>query len=171
VVRAVLLAELGDRDAARAAYEPLAEREFRALPRRADWLMAVCDAAFVCSVVGDAERAPLLDALLAPYDALHAVFPGPLLYAGPVSRFRGLLAHTLGDDDAAVAKLEQARDACAAVGARPAGLRVACELAELLAAKRESKRAQRLFDEALRGAEAVGMEALTARSRAGLTQA
>lgn len=171
VVRAVLLAEIGDRDAARAAYEPLAEREFRTLPRRADWLMAVCDAAFVCSVVGDAPRAALLDALLAPYDALHAVFPGPLLYAGPVSRFRGLLARTLGDDDAAVAKLEQARSACASVGARPASLRIACELAELLAARGEKAPAKRLFDEALRGAESVGMEALTARSRAGLTQA
>lgn len=164
VVRAVVYAELGDLAAARTIYEPLAERDFRDFPRRADWLMAICETAFVCAALGDAPRAAALDRLLAPYDGLHAIFPGPLLYAGPVSRFRALLAQTLGDAKPAISRFEAARAACAAVGARPAGLRVACELGELYAATGELDRSRALLEEAAVGAAALGMAALAARA-------
>jgi DNA-binding winged helix-turn-helix (wHTH) protein len=168
VVRAVLHAELGDLDAARAIYEPLAQRGFRDLPRRADWLMAVADAALVCAALGDAARAETLDALLAPYDGLHAIFPGPLLYAGPVARFRGLLARTRGATDTAARQLESALAACAAVGARPAELRVACELGEVLAADGHRDDARTLLAEARQGAATLGMASVEARAAAAL---
>ncbi len=167
IVRAVVYAELGDLDAARGVFEPLAERGFRDLPRRADWLIAVCEAAFVCAALGDARRAEPLDAALEPYDALHAVFPGPLLYAGPVARFRALLARTRGERDAAVAGFERALAACEEIGARPAWARIACELGEVLdAGAKPPARARALFAESLATAESIGMAALSARLRA-----
>jgi tetratricopeptide (TPR) repeat protein len=170
VVRAVLYAELGDLDAARAVYEPLAQRGFRDLPRRADWLMAVAEAAFVCAALGDAPRAAALDAALAPYDGLHASFPGPLLYAGPVARFRGLLARLLGQPDTAARHLERALAACTDVGARPAELRVACELGELLAAEGHRDEARRLLDESHQGAAALGLGGVAARAKRALDE-
>ncbi len=165
IASAVVYAELGDLDAARAVFEPLAERSFRDLPRRADWLFAVCEAAFVCAALGDAERAAELDAALQPYDALHAVFPGVLLYAGPVARFRALLARTRDDRESAIAGFERALAACAEIGARPAWARVACELGETLGA---DSRARTLLVDSLTAAEAIGMPALADRVRAQL---
>jgi tetratricopeptide (TPR) repeat protein len=162
-------AELGDLAAARAVFEPLAERDFRDLPKRADWLIALCEAAFVCAAIGDAERAAQLDALLEPYDALHAVFPGPLLYAGPVARFRALLAAVRGERAAAVAGFERALAACEAIGARPAWARVACELGETLdTGSKRPPRARALLTESLATAESIGMTALVGRVRARL---
>ena len=169
IVRAVVYAELGDVAAARGVFEPLAERGFRDLPHRADWLLAVCETAFVCAALGDADRAAQLDALLEPYDALHAVFPGALLYAGPVARFRALLARAQGERAAAIAGFERALDACEAIGARPAWARVACELGETLdAGSKRPPRARALLGESLAMAEAIGMTALSARVRARL---
>src|SRR4030095_10801077 len=96
-------------------------------------------------------------------DGLHAVFPGPLLYAGPVSRFRALLARTLGDPDAAAAKLAEARAACVAGRARPAELRVACELGELAAETGARGGGRALLAEAAAGAAAPGMGGRGAR--------
>jgi tetratricopeptide (TPR) repeat protein len=169
VVRATVYAELGDLAAARAIFEPLAERDFRDLPRRADWLMGMCEAAFVCAALGDAKRAEPLDAALAPYDALHAVFPGPMLYAGPVARYRALLARVRGERAEAEAGFERALSACEAIGARPAWARTACELGELLATSpKTARRARDLFAEALASAESVGMAALAERLRSHL---
>ncbi len=169
IVRAVVYAEIGDLAAARTVFEPFAERSFRDLPRRADWLMAICETAFVCAALGDRERAAQLDAALEPYDALHAVFPGPLLYAGPVARFRALLARVQGDRAAAAAGFERALAACAAIGARPAWARVACELGETLATDAAPPvRARALLTESLAVAESIGMAALATRVRVGL---
>jgi hypothetical protein len=132
--------------------------------------MAVVDASFVYAALGDAARAATLDSMLAPNDALHAVFPGPLLYAGPVARFRGLLAQTMGRGDEAAEHLERALEACRSVGARPAELRVATELGELLCAGRETRRGRALLEEARAGAEALGMASLAARAARGLEQ-
>jgi hypothetical protein len=172
VIRAVVYAELDDLEAARRVYEPLAERDFRELPRRADWLIAVAETAGVCARLGDAPRAARLDALLAPYDELHAVFPGPMLYAGPVSRFRARLAALRGDRAAAEAAFERALAGCAAIGARPARARVALELGGFLAADpAASRRSRALLDEAHKIAESLGMADLARSAKAALDAA
>jgi DNA-binding winged helix-turn-helix (wHTH) protein len=169
VVRAVVYAEVGDLEAARRVYEPLAARDFRDLPRRADWLIAVAEAAGVCAQLGDAARAEVLDALLAPYDALHAVFPGPMLYAGPVSRFRARLAVLRGDREGAGAAFERALAACAAVGARPVRARVALEFGRFLAADPAAEqRSRALLGEAHKSAESLAMIDLAQHAKAAL---
>jgi hypothetical protein len=165
----MVYAELGDLAAARAVYEPLAARGFRDLPRRADWLIATAEAALVCARLGDAPRAAALDAMLEPYDELHAVFPGPMLYAGPVSRFRALLETLAGDRAGAAASFERALAACAAIGARPAWARVACEFGALLGADRASaERSRGLFEEAHKMAESLAMTELAQHAKAAL---
>jgi hypothetical protein len=135
---AALFAELGRADDARAAFRALAAEGFRSLQRRDEWLASVVELAKLCADVGEREHAPVLEELLAPYLGLHAVYPGPLFYLGPVSRALGHLAAAQGRAAEARALLERAGDEAQAVEAAPWTARIERELAALGRAERVS---------------------------------
>jgi len=166
VMLATIHAELGAHERARAVLDELAPR-LATLPRRADWLVAMTELAFVCAATGDRARAAVLHEQLAPHARLHSVYPGPMLYAGPVAHALGVLAAALGRPGEAAARLEAALGAAEAVSAAPARARIACDLGALLLASAragERERGRALVSEALERAEALGMPPLAERA-------
>ena len=128
---ASLFFELGRSEDARLAFRALAQDGFAALPRRDDWLPSLCELSWLCAGLGEGAQAPALEALLAPFDGLHAVYQGPLFYLGPVSRALGHLAAAQGRRAKAKALLQRAREEAAAVQAPLWVARLDSELAAL----------------------------------------
>lgn len=128
---AVIFAELGLTDDARKAFRTLAAEGWDTLPRRDDWLAGLVELAKLCADLGEAEHAPALEALLAPYLGWHAVYQGPLLYLGPVSRALGHLAAAQGNHARAHEHLAQAQREADAVGAPLWSARIERERAAL----------------------------------------
>ncbi|MDJ0868121.1 MAG: AAA family ATPase [Myxococcota bacterium] len=174
VLLPLLHTELGREAQARDAFESAAAGEFADIPRRAEWLVSLCELARTAAFVGDAARAATLEALLEPYADCHAVYPGPLLYAGPVRHALGLLAATRGERDAAFDLLEGARAESERVGAKPTELRVRCDVAALrlgAGAAAERRRGREALAAVERDATALGMPGVAARARARLDAA
>ena len=124
-----LLFELGRRDEARGAFRALAAPGFASLPRRDDWLASVVELAALCAGLGEREHAAALEPLLAPFLGWHAVYQGPLLYHGPVSRALAHLAAAQGRREEARDLFSRARAEAASVGAAPWVARIESERA------------------------------------------
>ncbi|HVF78063.1 MAG TPA: AAA family ATPase [Solirubrobacteraceae bacterium] len=139
---ALVLAELGREDEARRELEQLAAQSFDDVPRDALWLVAMSLLAELCALLGDRPRARRLYGLLVPYEGRNVVSMGAA-YLGPVARYLGLLAMTLGEDERALAHLETARSAAERMGARPTVVLTALDAAEVLARRDGRDDAQR----------------------------
>ncbi len=170
---ALVLAELGREDEARRELERLAAAGFDDIPRDALWLVSMALLAELCAVLGERERARRLYELLAPYEGRNVVSMGAA-YLGPVARYLGLLAMTVGEPERALGHLETARSAAERMGARPAVVLTALDAAEVLVrrgAPADAMRARALVDgvedEALRH-EMAGAVARIAGLRARL---
>jgi hypothetical protein len=155
----------GEREEGHAAFEELAVDDFAAIPRDMFWFTAVCVAGEACKLLGDAERARALYALLVPYrDRMVQVSQAACF--GSAERFLGLLASTCGDIDTAAEHFEAALEKNVRRGVLPLIPFIRVEYAQvLLAAGVRAERAQELLTEALREAEAAGIDSLTARLR------
>ena len=116
---ALLLVELGRPDEARGVFEALAAPGFDALPRDANWLIAVTLLAEVCGALGDAARAAELHRMLEPYAGRNVIVGRAATCNGAAARLLGILAATMGDWDAASARFDEADALHAAMGARP----------------------------------------------------
>ena len=90
--QALLHVELGRLDEAREALEAV---DLAALPRDANWLIAVTLLAEVCAALGDAERARELHALLAPHGGRNVIVGRAASCNGCASRLLGMLASVL----------------------------------------------------------------------------
>jgi len=128
---ASLFAELGRVEEARAGFRSLASEGFAALARRDDWLASLVELARLCAELGEREHALALEALLAPYAGWHAVYQGPLLYLGPVSRALAHLAALQGRRAEAIERLARAREEAAAIESPPWVARIEREQAAL----------------------------------------
>jgi hypothetical protein len=120
VWRAVLArvyADLGREAEARREYERLAADDFACIPRNDSWLFSLAMLSEVCEQLGDASRAPTLAALLAPF-AERNVLTIHAIYAGPVTRYLGILAVARGDFDEAERQFAAAEAAAERIGAR-----------------------------------------------------
>jgi DNA-binding winged helix-turn-helix (wHTH) protein len=124
---ATLLFDLGRRDEARGALRVLAAHGFAALPRRDDWLASIVELAALCAGLGEREHAAELEPLLTPFLGWHAVYQGPLLYHGPVSRALAHLAAAQGRRADARNLFSRARAEAASVGAAPWVARIEAE--------------------------------------------
>jgi len=150
-------------------HEPEARREMdsldpEALPRNAIYLLALGFLSEACAEIGDAERSALLYRLLEPYAERNLVSPAAT-FAGPATRYLGLLAATRGDWTAARAHFGAAREAAARQHATPMLARVCLDEARLLArASLEPERVAELATEAARHARSVGMTAIEAQA-------
>jgi tetratricopeptide (TPR) repeat protein len=166
---ALLNVELGRPQAAAEAFTAVAEPGFDALPRDANWLIAVTLLAEVCGAMGDGDRARELYALLEPYAGRNVVVGRAATCNGSASRLLGILAGTLHEWELAERHFAAALEMHGAMGARPWTARTQLAWAEMLLARGAAGDAE-LARERLRGAielaEALGMVSLAERARA-----
>jgi class 3 adenylate cyclase/tetratricopeptide (TPR) repeat protein len=162
---AVAYSEAGrDADAAR-LFDGLMAR----LPDLSDqltWLRLLAQLAEVCAHLGDVARAPVLHALLAPYETRAASTGAGWL--GAVPHHLGLLARTLGHYDEADERFAAAERIHEDFGAVPWTARTRLEWAETLVRRNgpgDVERASALLAQALETAAALGLGTIDRRGR------
>ena len=167
--QALMHVELGRLEQAREVFEAIAEPGFDALPRDANWLIALTVLAEVCATLGDAERARELYALLAPHGGRNVIVGRAATCNGCASRLLGMLAGVLGEWDEAERRFFEAREMHIRMGARPWLARTELAWAEMLLARAEpgdDVGARERLTEAIVIADALGMVVLAERARA-----
>jgi hypothetical protein len=170
-IRATLArAELasGRADTARAIFAELAAARFEDVLPGIRYLRSLTELAHLCADLGDAEAAPRLRELLAPYERHHAVMAAPILYGGPVAFALGRLADVLGRADDAAELYACAQSDCDDLGARPFRARVLLEHGRLRARRGERRVARELLHESAALAQELGMQEVEASARAAL---
>ena len=105
---AVTALELGRSDDARAALDTLVEHGLDAVPEDWLWLATMVLTSEVAAAVGAPDLVADLLGRLRPYERRGVPVAIGVGYLGTVSRLLGVLAHRLGDDDAAIGDLEEA---------------------------------------------------------------
>jgi hypothetical protein len=163
---ALVLAELGRDAEARRELEHLAAADFDDIPRDALWLVAMSLLAELCALLADRPRARRLYELLVPYEGRNVVAMGGA-YLGPVARYLGLLAMTVGEPDRALGHLETARSAAERMGGRPTVVLTALDTAEVLVrrdATGDADRARALVEGVRQAAERHDMAGAVQRA-------
>ncbi len=161
---ALICAELGLQDEARAAFEPLAAGEFGAIARDAMWLTNIAFLAEACARLNDRRRAPLLYQLLEPNAGRNIVTGTNVACHGSADRLLGMLAATAGDSLRAERHLQTAIAADERQGGRPWCAEAQLEYAALLRGRGANHaRAQPLLDAALATSRELGMAAIERR--------
>jgi class 3 adenylate cyclase len=171
---ASFLAELGSLDEARAEFEALAGRDFEDVPRDLQWLGAMTRLADTCAWLGDAERAEVLHAMLAPFAGQIVVVGRATSCQGPVDLYLGRLALTVGRSDQALAHFERAVELATRVGDRPFSIEARYGLGRAVAARGRPGDAERATEElgaCLDAAEAIGMRRTVERALAARLEA
>ncbi|HEV7807073.1 MAG TPA: AAA family ATPase [Solirubrobacteraceae bacterium] len=156
---ALVLVETGRREEARKELDHFAASDFVDIPRGATWLPTLSMLGELCALLHDDVRARRLYELLAPFEGRNVVSIGAA-YLGPVARYLGLLAMTMGSHERALGHLETARSAAARMGARPTAVLTALDAAEVLArrgAPGDADRATGLVQSVAGEAERLGM--------------
>ena len=167
--QALMHIELGRHDEARGAFESVAAAGFDALPRDANFLIAVTLLAEVCGALGDADRAAELHPLLAPHGGRNVLVGRAASCNGSASRLLGILAGVLGHWEEAERSFADALEMHVRMGARPWVARTELAWAEMLLARGEpgdEAAARARLAEAIVLADALGMVALAQRARA-----
>ncbi len=101
-------AERGEPDAARRHFEAALAHGLDAIPRDVNWLASLASAAGACVLLGDADRAHELRALLEPYAHLMVVTARGAHHGGSVAYLLARLAVTCGDHAAAARLFDDA---------------------------------------------------------------
>jgi class 3 adenylate cyclase len=116
---AAALSQTGKVDEGRAEFERLASHDFDDIPRDAQFRAAMALITEVCVAVGDGERAKFLYEQLLPAEDKIIVIGRAAMTQGPYARLLGLLAATMGDDDASERHFESSAEIAEAMGDRP----------------------------------------------------
>lgn len=166
---ALIYAEAGQADAARALFERLASAGFERIPRDLSWLITVTNLAQVCAVLGDRERAVVLYDMLRPHEGQWVISATAAACYGSTGRSLGLLASVLGRPDDADAHFTRALALHEGMGAAPWVAQTAYDHAVSLldrpAGKRTAEsreRARELLGRAGEIARGTGMAGLAA---------
>ncbi|HZQ88016.1 MAG TPA: hypothetical protein VFA83_24425, partial [Acidimicrobiales bacterium] len=160
-VLAFVHAQIGDRDAAAAAVEQLADEGLDWLPRDGIWSIAVWALAFACAELGDAARCAQLHDLLLPHaDSLCGLGAGLCLGSArlPLAMTAAAAGLPTADEhfDVALRVHERAE-------ARPFVAETRYRWAMALLDAGDNVRAASLLDQALTEAESLGMTGLAQR--------
>ena len=115
-LQAVIAAQVGDLEAARAQLDVLLASGLDDRPQDAEWLPELAQLAEVAAVAGHREAAAELAKLLAPHAHRFCVEGIGAAFTGSVSWYLALLARALGDADAASTYEADARAAHRRVG-------------------------------------------------------
>ena len=121
-VLALMLAESGDLEGARAEFERFAVDDFAAIPPDGNWTTSIGALAEVCAALGDATRAAALHERLLPVAHRMVVldaFGGGGVFWGCVAHLVGLLEDTMGRREDAERHLLEAIEVNARFGAGP----------------------------------------------------
>jgi tetratricopeptide (TPR) repeat protein len=167
IALALMYAELGQLEAARARLALLSPGGFEAIPRNLAWSSLVALVAEVCALTGQVEEAAALYPQLVPWAGHNIVTGSAALCFGSASRYLGLLAAQAGDLDQAVAYLEEGLAQNRSMRARPQVVRSYLDLAEALLRRGRAADRDRALDLLARGAteaRSLGMPALAART-------
>ncbi len=154
-----LLAELGREADARAHFEVLAANDFAAVARDSFWLAAMATICDACVFLGDARRAAVLYALLAPYARCNITDIGVLCF-GSAARYLGRLAAVVGEWDTAEQHFAGALQMDRHVGGRSIVAHTQHEYAEMLLQRgrpNDASVALQHLDPALTAYEQLGM--------------
>ncbi len=163
---ALIYAELGDLDQARAAFEVLAADDFAAIPRDGVWVASLTFMTIVCAALDDTQRAGILYRLLRPYDGRNLLAGTTIACYGAAASYLGMLAGMQGHWSDAERHFESALALNARQGAAPALAHAHFRYAQMLlrrAGKEDLQRAAELLTQAAGQAEALGMTALARR--------
>lgn len=163
---ALIYAELGLRDEARAQFDVLAADDFRTVARDALWGVCLAYLAEVCAFLSDARRAQTLYRFLERYDGYCLVLGGGITFCGPAAHYLGILAAAMSDWDRAERHFEEALALDAKLRAPALLARTQEAYARMLLARGRSSdhdRVLALGAESLKTARALGMAALAAR--------
>ncbi len=164
-----LEAELGNADAAREAYEPLAASDFAGILYDSQWVIAHSLLADAAAFLRDRAGAERLYEILSPYAGLNVVAGRAAACYGPVDMRLGLLSRSLGRLEEAERHFSEALTICGRTGERPVAARLRWELAELLLERGgdgDRQRALELLGRALDAARDLGMRGLVERALA-----
>jgi DNA-binding SARP family transcriptional activator/tetratricopeptide (TPR) repeat protein len=167
VALGLLHLELGRPEAARTELDHIAAGGFDALPRDANWLIAMTLLAELSAAVGDPLRAEELYVLLAPFANRNVVVGRAASCNGSASRPLGQLAAAIGDWDRAEGHFADALAMHERMGARPWTVRTQLAHAEMLLARRrrgDLARARRILATAGASASALGMVPVAVRA-------
>jgi hypothetical protein len=149
---AVVLSDIGDRDAAAALFDELVASGFAQPTHNAGWLFYFCWCAELCADFSRRDCVPALESRLGPWGDQLAVgsFAGAAF--GPVSFYLGLLARTAGDWERAESSFAAAAATQERIGAPILLARTRIEWARMLltrAAPNDGQRAHDLLRHAL----------------------
>jgi DNA-binding SARP family transcriptional activator/tetratricopeptide (TPR) repeat protein len=167
--QALMQVELGRVEEARELFEAIAEPGFDALPRDANWLIAVTLLAEVCAALSDAPRARQLYELLEPYAGRNVVVGRAATCNGSASRLLGILAGTVGEWELAERHFAAALELHQQMAARPWSARTELAWGEMLLVRAQGDDVQKgreRLAEAIVIADALGMVAVAERARA-----
>jgi tetratricopeptide (TPR) repeat protein len=165
VALATLYLHTGRPAEARREYERLAERDFATIPRDNVWSVAIALLTELSESFRDAERARVLEDLLAPLADRNVVTPTGI-FAGPVRRYLALAAAARGEYDLALDRLAEARRACERLGYKPMLAVIDFDEARMRVrrgADGDVAHARELVESATRRAEEVGVPRLGER--------
>jgi class 3 adenylate cyclase len=157
-------AALGNEEAARRYLDPFLADDFASMTPDGNWPTGMGLLAQAVYELGDAEAAPRLYELLLPYAELLIFAGGAATPLSPGHRVLGLLAHTMGRLDDAVAHLDRASELMRQWGGiRPVEGRMGLEFARLLLERKaagDSERALRILNESIDAGRDIGAPSL-----------
>jgi predicted ATPase/DNA-binding CsgD family transcriptional regulator len=157
---ALIYAELGLEDEARAEFEHLATDDFAGIPTDGLWILCMAYLSEVCAFLNDPHRAAVLYEMTLPYHAQNIGMAGGVAYCGAVSRYLGMLAATMTRWEEAERHFEYALEMDANTGSWAWLAQTRYEYARMLLARNgpdDREKAQALLDDALTAAAEFGM--------------
>lgn len=116
---ALIYADIGQLDEARAEFKRLAEDHFSAVPKDSLWQTCLVYLAEVCCAIGATEDAPVLYELLMPYEKLTVVVGNGSVCLGATAQYLGQLATLLARWDDAEKHFEYALQLNTRISATP----------------------------------------------------
>ena len=137
----VMCCELGLEEQAGLTFDTLAQNEFSGLAKDDMWLTCVAFCAEACAYLKDSQRAAVLYELLLPFADQTVNHPTAVCF-GSASRYLGMLAQVLGQNDQAQQHYDAAIRLNRMMGAWPALARTQFDLARLLISEKDAELVQ-----------------------------
>ncbi len=163
---AMIYAELGDLDRAKAEFDALAQADFAAIPRDGVWVAGLTFMTVVCNALADTRRAEILYRMLLAYDGRNLLARPTIACYGAAASYLGMLAATLRRWPDAERHFESALALNARQNAAPATAHTRHRYAQMLVARAgndDQRRAGELLALAAAQADSLGMAALAQR--------
>lgn len=160
---AVLAARAGQGERAASLLAECAADGLAAIPLSTTWLTCIVALAEAACAVGDEEVVAQAYELLLPHARLPVMPSFAIACFGSVGRTLGNAALALGATAEAVAHLRTAVEDCRRLGNEPARLQAQADLATALVAAGDVPGARQELGAAVRGARALGLDALATR--------